>query len=79
MNADEFNESIKYAIKIIDLLKQNLAENIETSYLAFVYITCTHALTLKEVEITPENILRLVKEINETINEELKQIISERN
>jgi hypothetical protein len=79
MSIDEFIESIKYATKIIEILKKHLAEDMETSYVAFIYIVSAHALTLNDIETSNENILRLLEKINNTIGEEIKQMIAERN
>ena len=79
MNIDEFNKSVEYAAKIIKILKAHIAENMETSYVAFLYITCAHALELSNIEVSTENILRLLGKINGIINEEVKQMIAERN
>lgn len=79
MNIDELIESIKYATEIIEILKKHLTKDMETSYIAFVYITCAHALELSDIEVNDENMLRLLEKINGTINEEIKQMIAERN
>lgn len=79
MNINELDESIKYATQVIKILKSHTPKNMEISYIAFVYITCAHALELSDIEVNQENIFRLLERINATVNEEVKQLIAERN
>jgi hypothetical protein len=79
MNIDEFSESVKYATRVIKLLKNDIAINMETSYIAFIHIVCAHALEISNVEVSTDNILRLLEKVHDTISEEIKQMIKERN
>jgi hypothetical protein len=79
MNIEDFTESVEFATKILQFVKDKKPSNMAVSYVAFIYIVCTHALSMNNIELSLNNMIKLLDKINNAIKTEVEQMISERN
>jgi hypothetical protein len=79
MDAKDIAESVEYATKILQFMRNNKPSDVAISYLACFYIVCTHALSMSDMDCSLDNTHKLLIAMNDAIKTEVGRMISERN